>query len=111
MTEIDSDGVEQERKKKDRSKKRARSPSSNVPQSLPTSEPAGTADEGLVSTTTPADSESTDRPMCKKKAKALHRSKVDGSEDWKDKVAIAQKEIAAQAKRQNEYCGRPRPNQ
>ncbi|KAA1109925.1 hypothetical protein PGT21_003418 [Puccinia graminis f. sp. tritici] len=84
--------------------KQARSPSSDVPQSLPTSEPAGTADEGSVSTTTPADSQSTDRPMGKKKAKAIHRSRVDGSEDWKDNVAMAQKEIAAQAKRQNDIA-------
>ncbi|EFP77994.1 uncharacterized protein PGTG_03950 [Puccinia graminis f. sp. tritici CRL 75-36-700-3] len=87
---------------KKNSKKRARSPSSEVPQSLPTSEPATstTAEDRLVAEESQTDT-ATDRPIGKKKAKAIHRSKMEGDNDWKEEVAAAQKEIATQANHQN----------
>ncbi|EHS64390.1 uncharacterized protein PGTG_22222 [Puccinia graminis f. sp. tritici CRL 75-36-700-3] len=88
---------------KKNSKKRARSPSSEVPQSLPTSEPATStpAEDRSVAEESQTDT-ATDRPIGKKKAKAIHRSKMEGDDDWKEEVAAAQKEIATQAKRQND---------
>ncbi|KAI7939809.1 hypothetical protein MJO29_014545 [Puccinia striiformis f. sp. tritici] len=47
-----------------------------------------------------------ERPIGKKKAKALHRAKGEGVDDWKEDVATAQNKIAAQAKRQNDIFDR-----
>ncbi|KAH9445101.1 hypothetical protein Pst134EA_024694 [Puccinia striiformis f. sp. tritici] len=47
------------------------------------------------------------QPIGKKKAKALHQAKGKGVDNWKDNVATAQNEIAAQeAKRQNDIFDR-----
>ncbi|KAI7940523.1 hypothetical protein MJO28_012808 [Puccinia striiformis f. sp. tritici] len=47
------------------------------------------------------------QPISKKKAKALHQAKGKGVDNWKDNVATAQNEIAAQeAKRQNDIFDR-----
>ncbi|KAH9469196.1 hypothetical protein MJO28_005590 [Puccinia striiformis f. sp. tritici] len=46
------------------------------------------------------------QPIGKKKAKALHRAKGKGVDNWKDHVATAQNEIAAQAKHQNDIFDR-----
>ncbi|OAV95608.1 hypothetical protein PTTG_10156 [Puccinia triticina 1-1 BBBD Race 1] len=83
---------------KSHSKNQAQSPSSNGPELR--SKPAGTtADDKSISTSW------VDRgancSMGKKKAKALHRSKAKGADNWKDEVGAAQQEIALQLKRQN----------
>ncbi|POW01447.1 hypothetical protein PSTT_12526 [Puccinia striiformis] len=85
-------------------KKRARSPNNNDQGLEGSPEPPATSTDSAATDACPESDTGgvLERPIGKKKAKALHRAKGKGVDDWKDGVATAQSEIAIQAKRQND---------